>query len=89
MNEDPILEISALSQPISSGGRTVQVEIYRLEGENSWTLEIEDEHGNSTVWDDTFDTDRDALTEAKKAILEERASSFIGPEDGKANNDWK
>ena len=87
MNEEPKLEISPLSQQVSSGGRTVSVEIYRLEGESSWALEVVDDHNNSTVWDDTFETDSAALLEAKKTILAEGISSLIGPEDGKG--EWK
>ncbi len=29
------------------------------------------------------------LTEAKKSILQETISAFIGPEDGKPRADWK
>ena len=87
MKEEPELEISPLSQKISSGGHTVSVEIYRLEGEATWALEVVDEHNNSTVWDDTFETELAALTEAKKTILAEGVSKLIGPEDGKG--EWK
>ena len=55
MNEEPKLELSKLSQDISSAGRKVSIEIYRLEGDKSWNLEIVDEFNNSTVWDDTFE----------------------------------
>ena len=49
-----------------------------------------DEFGNSTVWEDGFQTELLALTEAKKSILEERVTSFIGPKDGKGDGtDWK
>ena len=89
MNDEPKLETSELSQDISSGGRTVSVQIYRLEGEASWTLEIEDEYNNSTVWDDTFETESVALTEAKKTILSEGINSLVGPEDGKTDGDWR
>jgi len=92
MNEEsePELELSSLSQDVSSGGRTVSVEIYRLEGDLTWCLEIVDEFNNSTVWDDKFDSESSALTEAKKAILEDQVSSFIGPEDGKSDGErWK
>ena len=90
MDEEPKLEISPLSQKISSGGRTVSVEIYRLEGETSWALEVVDEYNNSSVWDDTFETDSAALTEAKKTILSEGVGSLIGPEDGKGDKgEWK
>lgn len=86
MNEEPNLEISPLSQELTSAGRTVSVEIFRLEGELGWVLEVVDEHNNSTVWDDAFETDSAALTEAKKTILAEGVKSLIGPEDGK--DEW-
>ncbi|HTE39466.1 MAG TPA: hypothetical protein VK629_01470 [Steroidobacteraceae bacterium] len=47
MSEEPELEISSMSQHISSGGRTVNVQIYRIVGDPSWVLEVEDEFGNS------------------------------------------
>jgi len=89
MNDEPKLVESPLSQTISSGGRTVSVEIYRLEDEPSWTLEVVDEYNNSTIWDETFQTDSEALIEAKKTILAEGVNSLIGPEDGKSNGKWK
>jgi uncharacterized protein len=89
MNEEPVLEVSKLSQNISSGDKTVSVEIYRLEGETAWMLEVVDEYNNSTVWDDTFETESAALTEAKKTILAEGVNTLVGPEDGKGNGEWK
>ncbi|RKZ47074.1 MAG: hypothetical protein DRQ58_07465 [Gammaproteobacteria bacterium] len=89
MNDEPKLETSQLSQEISSGGKTVSVQIYRLEGETTWALEIVDEYNNSTVWDDTFETESAALTEAKKTILAEGVTSLVGPNDGKSDGDWK
>ena len=89
MNEEQKLEVSPLSQKISSGGRTVSVEIYRLEGEASWALEVVDEQNNSTVWDDTFETESAALTEAKKTVLADGVSSLVGPDDGKSDGKWK
>ena len=49
MNDEPELINSPLSQQISSGGSTVLVEIYRLEDEKDWALEVVDEFNNSTV----------------------------------------
>jgi hypothetical protein len=89
MNEDPEIEISKQSQIISSGGKNLSVEIYRIKGTSDWSLEIVDENGNSTVWDDLFASDKEAITEAKKAILEETTEAFIGPEDGKGNDKWE
>ena len=89
MDEEFNLELSPLCQEISSGGKTAQVDIYKDEN-GKWILELQDEHGNSTVWEDRFETDISALTEAKKAILEEGISTFIGPEDGKSDGGhWK
>lgn len=89
MHIEPELEESLLSGPITSGGRTVQVQIYRLVGEPQWTLEVVDEYNNSTVWDDPFASESAALTEAKKAILQETISSFVGPENGKSDGEWR
>ena len=89
MNDEPEIERTPLSQSITSGGRTVKVEIYRLKGEITWVLEIEDEFNNSTVWDDAFVSESSALTEAKKSILKDKITSFIGPEDGKSKGEWR
>lgn len=89
MSDDLKIETSALSQEITSADRTVSVEIFRLDGESSWTLEVVDEFNNSTVWDDTFETDSAALTEAKKTILAEGVATLIGPEDGKGDGNWR
>ena len=89
MNDDDFeLEMSPLCQSISSGGKKLQIDIYG-NGEGRWILEVQDEFGNSTVWDDHFDTDRAALLEAKKSVLKETAKKFVGPEDGKSQGDWR
>ena len=55
--------LSPLSQSVTRDGKTVQIDIYE-NGEGGWLLEVVDEYGNSTVWDDSFTSDRDALDEA-------------------------
>ncbi len=89
MSEEPELEDSPLSGPLTSGGRKVEIQIYRLKGDQAWTLEVVDEYNNSTVWDETFTSDSAALADAKKAILENTVGAFIGPEDGKPSSDWR
>ena len=79
MNDEPEIKMSPLCQEVSSGGNTVSVEIYE-DGEGEWILEVVDEHGNSTVWDDSFPTDAAALAEVKKTILEEGIQVLIGGE---------
>ena len=83
MNNEPELIVSKKSQPISSGGKTVYVEIYRLENEKRWALAIDDEFGNTSISDNTFKSEKAAILEAKKSILEEGINHFIGPESGK------
>ena len=89
MDEEPKLETSPLSQELSSGGQTIQVEIFRLAGETSWILEVIDEHDNSTVWDDRFEKDSAALAEVEATISAEGIGSLIGPEDGKSYGEWQ
>lgn len=82
MNDEYEVKISHLCQEISSGGKTIQVDIYE-DDEGGWLLETVDEYGNSTVWNDTFKTDATALTEVKKTILSKGINALIGPQDGK------
>lgn len=70
MEEGFDLEDSPLCQALSDDGKTVQVEIYRGGG-SDWHLEVVDEVGNSTVWEDQFPTDSGALEEARRTIREE------------------
>jgi hypothetical protein len=77
MNDEYEIKMSPLCQEISSGGNTVKVEIYD-DGEDGWILEVVDEHGNSTVWDDPFPTDAAALTEVKKTMMKEGIQVLIG-----------
>jgi len=74
----PVQKSSPLSQNLSANGETVRVEIYAGDL-GKWILEVEDQFGNSTVWDDHFPSDQAALDEAKKAIREEGIESLIGP----------
>lgn len=77
MEENFELEESPLSQEISKDGKTISVQIYRG-GRSDWHLEVVDEFGNSTVWDDQFPSDAEALNEAKATIEDEGIESLIG-----------
>jgi uncharacterized protein len=72
---------SPLAQPVTRDGKTVQVDIYE-DGQGGWLLEVVDEFWNSTVWDDSFESDREALAEALKTIDEEGIDSLIGAPPG-------
>ena len=82
VDTNPEVVMSPLSRPITSGADTVRVHIYQGDP-GQWLLEVEDKFGNSTVWDDQFDTDQLALEEVMKTIAEEGIGSLVGePESG-------
>lgn len=49
---------------------TVEIHIYKGHDSN-WILELVDAAGNSHVWDNQFETDEAAFTEAVRALDEE------------------
>ncbi|MFP4110100.1 MAG: hypothetical protein ACLFP9_09365 [Desulfonatronovibrio sp.] len=77
MEDDFEVEVSPLSQEMTADGKSVQVDIYRGDT-GGWNLEVVDEFGNSTVWDDEFDTDAKALDEARMTIRNEGIDVLIG-----------
>lgn len=77
MEDDFEIEMSTLCQELTADGKTVKVDIYRGDT-GGWILEVVDEFGNSTVWDDKFDTDAAALEKAKATIRDEGIDSLIG-----------
>ncbi|HEY8569286.1 hypothetical protein [Microbulbifer sp.] len=78
MADDFTPQDSPLSRAYSDGNHTVNIDIYE-DGDGGWLLEIVDEHNNTTVWEDAFETDEDALQEALDALKEEGVGAFIGP----------
>lgn len=77
MSSEPELIQSPLSQTITRDGHTLQVDIYRLEEEVDWLLEVVNEEGTSHVLDDRFATDQAALDAVHEAIDEEGVAAFL------------
>jgi hypothetical protein len=78
IDEDPEIEESPLSGIVTRDGVAVRVEIYRLvEGDESWTLEVIDHEGTSTVWDDRFATDKEAYDEFYRVLETDGIRSFL------------
>jgi hypothetical protein len=76
-DNNPEIEYSPFCEHVTREGITVRVEIYRLAGGNeSWSLEVIDHEGGSTVWDETFADDQDAYTEFKRTLETEGIRSF-------------
>lgn len=76
MTEEIDIIHSPLEQTYSVDGRSVHIQIYRS-SDSQWFLEVVDEGGTSTVWDDPFETDNEALEEAFMSIESEGIGSFI------------
>ena len=74
---DPEIVMSPLCREIVQDGTKVQVDIYRGEDESGWILEVIDEENASTVWDEPFDTDREALEEVMEVIERDGIRSFL------------
>lgn len=73
----PEIIMSPLCREISEDGTKIQVDIYRGENETGWILEVIDEENASTIWDDPFDTDREALDAVLKVIEKDGIRSFL------------
>ncbi len=61
MDEEYKIIHSPLERRITERGVSVEVMIYRGEGDAGWILEVVDHTGGSTVWDDAFASDQAAL----------------------------
>ena len=77
---EPEIVMSPLCQEISKDGTRIQVDIYRDENESGWILEVIDEENASTVWDEPFDTDQEALDAVMKIIEQDGIKSFLDGE---------
>ena len=74
-DEEPEFIESLLSQTVTRNGVQVRVDIYG-DSQGGWTLEIVDAENTSHVWDEHFQTDQQALTEALRALDEEPLEFF-------------
>ena len=78
MSEEEQVIQSKNTQQYSANGKTVEIDIYRTE-DSGWILEVVDENNNSTLWEDEFEKEDDALAEALDALKEEGIDNFIEP----------
>lgn len=76
MTDETVLIDSALARSVTEGDIWVNICIYRAETEDTWLLEVEAHKGGSTVWDERFDSDQNALDEAMRTIQEDGIGSF-------------
>jgi hypothetical protein len=79
--DDPGIIYSDLCRTITLDGITVDVHIYRLEHDPKWALEVANEAGNSTLWDDLFETDTEAYAAFSATVQEEGLQTFLDDGD--------
>jgi len=70
VDREPEFITSPLSQKVTRNGVSVGIEIYG-DSRGRWILEVVDSENGSHVWDDRFETDQEALSEALRALDEE------------------
>lgn len=73
---EPNIVYSGLSRRVRVDNLELRIEIYRLEDDPLWALEVVDTEGTSTVWDEQFKTDQDALDAVEAVIRDEGAAAF-------------
>ena len=74
---DPEIVMSPLCREITGDGTKIQVDIYRGEDDPGWILEVIDEENASTVWNEPFDTDQEALDAVLEVIERDGIRSFL------------
>lgn len=79
--QDSNLILSALSKQFTEDDITVQVDIYRLEEEDGWTLEVIDEDDISFVYEDLFETDQEAWDAFLADVEEYGLADIIDPDE--------
>lgn len=76
-DDEPNLITSGKSKRVVIEGYPFSIDIYRLETEKTWTLEVVDKDGTSHVWDEQFASDIEARDAAIGAIETEGAVTFM------------
>ena len=80
-DSDPNIIVSPLSRTVTRDGITVDVQIYRLERDPHWALEVINEAGTSSVWDDLFDTDEKAYAAFQRVVEAEGMEVFLDDDE--------
>ena len=77
VEEEPNLVTSSKSQRVVIDGYPFAIEIYRLEADPLWTLEVVDADGASHVFEEQFASDKDARNAALSEIEQLGAVAFM------------
>jgi hypothetical protein len=75
-------ELSPLSQQFTEDQTSVDVMIYKIEGNDGWTLEVAIDEETSVTWTELFPTDQEAWDEFEGAVREVGLRRLIEADDG-------
>ncbi|NOD29441.1 hypothetical protein [Ruegeria atlantica] len=76
--DEPKLVMSDKCKFVLVDGYRFEIEIYRLDNQNKWTLEAVDCEDASYVWDDKFVSNQEALDTSIEILNNEGALGFMG-----------
>ena len=76
-HDEPNIVNSGQSKRITIDNYAFLIEIYRLEADDLWTLEVVDHDGTSHVWAEQFMSDKEAYSIAVQTIETEGAKTFM------------
>ena len=80
MEEEYPNEDSRHCQELTVDGHTIDVRIYRgIEPPTGWFLEVVDEGGTSTIWDEQFASDDEAMAELNSTLEQEGIGPLVDP----------
>ena len=83
MNTDDDIEVifSDLCADVEIDGHFLTVEIYKTDIDPSWILEVVNEFGTSTVFDDAFIADGLARKQFEETVKEEGLAAFFSKKE--------
>jgi hypothetical protein len=76
-DDEPNLVRSEKSKRIVVDDYPFSIDIFRLETDKTWTLEVVDHKGTSHVWEEQFNSDTEARDAAIQALQTEGALAFM------------
>jgi len=75
--EEPEIAMSDLCADVEVDGHFLAVDIYKSDVDPDWILEVINEFGTSTVFDEPFLADGLAWQQFKKTVKEEGLAAFL------------
>jgi hypothetical protein len=76
-NDEPNLVTSEKSERVVVDDYPFSIDIFRLETDKTWTLEVVDHKGTSHAWEEQFNSDTEARDAAIQALQTEGALAFM------------